>query len=71
MKCSLLRSRVRSWRRPAAAIGQWQISAAVGDKPRWSRDGTELFYIAPDGKMMAVPVKPATTGTAFDPGSQC
>jgi len=25
--------------------------------PRWRRDGKELFYIADDGKMMAVEVK--------------
>ncbi len=52
-------------RSPAGAVGQWQISAAGGDKPRWSRDGKEIFYIALDGMMMAVPVK---SGTAFAPG---
>ena len=51
--------------RPAAAVGKWTISTAGGDKPRWSRDGRELFYVAPDGKMMAVPVK---TGATFEPG---
>ena len=50
---------------PAAAVGKWQISTAGGDKPRWRRDGTELYYIAPDRKMMAVPVK---TGATFEPG---
>jgi eukaryotic-like serine/threonine-protein kinase len=52
-------------RNPAAAVRQWTISATGGDKPRWSRDGKELFYIAPDGKMMAVPIK---GGPAFEPG---
>jgi dipeptidyl aminopeptidase/acylaminoacyl peptidase len=52
-------------RNPAAAVGQWTISVNGGDKPRWSRDGTELFYIATDGKMMAVPIK---GGPAFEPG---
>jgi len=52
-------------RNPAAAVGQWTISLAGGDKPRWSRDGKELFYIATDGKMMAVPI---TGGSAFEPG---
>jgi eukaryotic-like serine/threonine-protein kinase len=51
---------------PAAGIGKWQISTAGGDKPRWRRDGKELFYIAPDGKMMAVPVK--SSATTFEPG---
>jgi eukaryotic-like serine/threonine-protein kinase len=50
---------------PAAAVGKWQISTAGGDKPRWSRDGKELYYIALDRKMMAVAVR---TGTVFDPG---
>lgn len=50
---------------PAAALGKWQISTAGGDKPRWRRDGTELYYIAPDRKMMAVPVK---IGSTFEPG---
>jgi eukaryotic-like serine/threonine-protein kinase len=52
-------------RNPAAADGRWTISVTGGDKPRWSRDGKELFYIATDGKMMAVPIK---GGPAFEPG---
>jgi serine/threonine protein kinase/dipeptidyl aminopeptidase/acylaminoacyl peptidase len=52
-------------RNPAAAVGQWTLSVNGGDKPRWSRDGKELFYIAPDGKMMAVPIK---GGSTFSPG---
>jgi hypothetical protein len=52
-------------RNPAAAVGQWTISVNGGDKPRWSRDGKELFYIATDGKMMAVPIK---GGPTFEPG---
>jgi len=50
---------------PAAAVGKWQISTAGGDKPRWRHDGKELYYIAPDSKMMAVPVK---MGPSFEPG---
>jgi eukaryotic-like serine/threonine-protein kinase len=50
---------------PAAAVGKWQISTAGGDKPRWRPDGKELYYIAPGGKMMAVPVK---TSQSFEPG---
>jgi Tol biopolymer transport system component len=51
---------------PAAAIGKWTISSAGGDKPRWSADGRELYYIASDRKLMAVPVK-SGPGT-FEPG---
>lgn len=36
---------------------QWQVSTAGGTGPRWRRDGRELFYVAPDQKLMAVPVK--------------
>jgi hypothetical protein len=50
---------------PAAAVGKWPISTAGGDKPRWSRDGREIYYLSPDQKMMAVPVK---IGSTFEPG---
>jgi Tol biopolymer transport system component len=34
-----------------------QVSPNGGKSARWSRDGTELFYIASDGKVMATPVR--------------
>jgi Tol biopolymer transport system component len=43
--------------------GQRQISTEGGTQPRWRRDGKELFYLAPDRKLMAVPVK---TGATFE-----
>ena len=33
-----------------------QVSPGGGHSARWRRDGKELFYIAPDGTMMGVPV---------------
>jgi hypothetical protein len=36
--------------------GQSQVSASGGVSPRWSRDGKELYYIAPDAKLTAVPI---------------
>ena len=39
--------------------GEWTISIAGGEQPRWRGDGKELFFVAADGKMMAVPVKAA------------
>jgi Tol biopolymer transport system component len=33
-----------------------QVSVAGGMQPRWRRDGSELFYLAPDQMLMAVPV---------------
>jgi serine/threonine protein kinase len=34
-----------------------QISTSGGSQPRWRRDGREIYYIAPDGKMMAAAVQ--------------
>jgi len=33
-----------------------QVSTTGGTQVRWSGDGREIFYVAPDGKMMAVSV---------------
>ncbi len=52
-------------RQPAVGAGKWAVSTAGGDKPRWSADGRELFYLGPDGQLMAVPVKLSPT---FEPG---
>ena len=38
---------------------KWQISTAGGIAPRWRHDGQELFYIAPDGALMGVPLRPS------------
>lgn len=35
---------------------RWQISGSGGDRPRWRGDGRELYYIRPDGMVMAVTV---------------
>jgi dipeptidyl aminopeptidase/acylaminoacyl peptidase len=37
--------------------GTHPVSVSGGSTPRWRRDGKELFYVAPDGTLMAVPVK--------------
>jgi dipeptidyl aminopeptidase/acylaminoacyl peptidase len=36
--------------------GKQQASTNGGVDPRWRRDGRELFYVAPDGKLMAVAI---------------
>jgi Tol biopolymer transport system component len=41
-----------------AASGKWQISTAGGGQPQWRRDGRELFYASPDGRIMAADVRP-------------
>jgi Tol biopolymer transport system component len=38
------------------AAGKWQVSRGGGTEPRWQGDGKEIFYIAPSGMLMAVPV---------------
>ncbi len=38
--------------------GKWQVSTEGGEDPHWSRDGKEIFYIAPGNRLMVVPVKP-------------
>ena len=35
-----------------------RLSPAGGSRPRWRRDGKELYYVAPDGFVMAVPMAP-------------
>ena len=47
--------------------GQWQISTAGGTNARWRPDGKELYYIAPDGQLMAVPI--TTQGATLEPGT--
>ncbi len=36
--------------------GKWLISTGGGIDPRWRRDGKELYYVAADGRLMAVDV---------------
>ena len=38
---------------------QWQVSAGGGQHPEWRTDGSELFYVALDGTMMAAPIRAA------------
>ncbi len=46
--------------------GKWQVSTGGGAQPQWRRDGKELFYLAPDRKLMAVEVN--GTGPTFVAG---
>ena len=49
---------------------KWQVSSGGGDFPRWRRDGKELYYIAADQQLMAVPVKTGSgSSIAFEPGA--
>jgi Tol biopolymer transport system component/tRNA A-37 threonylcarbamoyl transferase component Bud32 len=42
--------------------GRIQVSTAGGSQVRWAADGREIFYVAPDGRMMAASI-------SFDGGS--
>jgi eukaryotic-like serine/threonine-protein kinase len=46
--------------------GKWQVSSGGGDQALWRRDGKELFYLAADGRLMAVPV---STSPSFSAGA--
>jgi serine/threonine protein kinase/Tol biopolymer transport system component len=48
------------------AGGKWLISTGGGTEPRWRRDGKELYYVAADGKLMAVDV---ATAAGFQAGA--
>jgi Tol biopolymer transport system component len=41
---------------PPSAAGRWQISTKGGRYARWRRDGRELFYLSPEGELMAADV---------------
>jgi hypothetical protein len=55
---------VQSFPKPT---GKWQVSTNGGMRPRWRSDGKELYFIAPDGKLMASPV--AGQASAFEAGT--
>jgi Tol biopolymer transport system component len=47
--------------------GTLQVSTAGGTQPRWSKDGWELFYVSPDGHLMAVPIRAAADARVVVP----
>jgi Tol biopolymer transport system component len=46
---------------PEVNRGVWQVTTDGGTFPAWSRNGRELFYVAPDGSIAAVSVQPSGT----------
>ncbi|MDP3718717.1 MAG: protein kinase [Acidobacteriota bacterium] len=50
-------------------LGKWRISASGGSMPEWRGDGNELYYEAPDHKLMAVPVDSQHAGSALKAGT--
>ncbi|MBK9063906.1 MAG: serine/threonine-protein kinase [Acidobacteria bacterium] len=51
-----------------SSTAKWQVSTGGGASPMWRRDGKELFYLAPDRTLVAVPITltqgALTAGTA-------
>jgi Tol biopolymer transport system component len=47
--------------------GKWQVSSGGGDQALWRRDGKEIFYLAADGRLMAVAVSTSPAFTAGTP----
>lgn len=42
---------------PTVEDGRWQVSDGGGTHPIWAPDGREVFYKAPGGRLMAVPIR--------------
>lgn len=38
----------------AGPVGRWQVSVGGVGTPIWSKNGRELFYLAPDGRIIRV-----------------
>jgi hypothetical protein len=50
--------------------GQWKISVTGGEQPRLRGDGQELYFVRPDGEMMAARVNVAQgPNSAFEAGN--
>ena len=47
--------------------GKQQVSTSGGQLPKWRRDGKEIFYLAPDNKLMAAEVN--VQGASLDVGA--
>jgi serine/threonine-protein kinase len=52
---------------PDAGSARWQVSAAGGSDPVWSRSGRELFYLSLQSEMMSVSVAPGPAFTVSPP----
>ena len=40
-----------------AAAEKWRVSSSGGRQARWRADGREIFYLSPEGALVAVPVE--------------
>jgi eukaryotic-like serine/threonine-protein kinase len=46
---------------PNVNDGYWQVSTGGGERPLWSRNARELFYVSPAGAILGVGVEPGTS----------
>jgi Tol biopolymer transport system component len=49
--------------------GEITVSTDGGDQVRWHPDGRELFYVARDGRLMAVPMRWGSNGETVEPAA--
>ena len=52
---------------PETETTRWQVSNGGGAAARWQRDGKALFYVRPNGDLVAVPILPGAVFTAGVP----
>jgi Tol biopolymer transport system component len=52
---------------PDVEAGRWQVSNGGGTQPLWSRDGQELFFLAPMGAVMAIRLERGADWSAAPP----
>ena len=55
---------MRPFRSPGVSL---PVSTSGGIHARWSPDGKDLFYVAPDGKLMAAPI--TVKSKTLEPGT--
>ena len=52
---------------PDVNSGRWLISTAGGTRPLWASNVREIFYVAPSGAVMTVPIESGSTWEAGTP----
>jgi hypothetical protein len=60
---------VEGFPRAAGADGKTKVSTAGGEEPLWQRDGKQLFYLDPSGRLSAVPVQNRSPKSGFSIGA--
>jgi Tol biopolymer transport system component len=56
---------VKPFRDGSVEGGTWQVSKDGGVQPRWRKDGRELYFIAPDGALMAAAISAGAQSLEF------